>query len=81
MKYEEILADMFVESCLLSVQDIPIFGGNSDASFKADVLPRSSLLRRSGDPADVVYCSDIRSAGLLVTDRTMRVHSMARSQL
>jgi hypothetical protein len=70
MKYEEILADMFVESCLLSVQDIPIFGGNFDASFKADVLPRSSLLRRSGDPADV-----------LVTDRTMRVHSMARSQL
>jgi hypothetical protein len=81
MKCEEISLDMFVESCLLSVRDIPTFGCNSDASFKADVLPRNSLLRRSGDPADVIYCSDIRSAGLLVTDRIMRVHSMARSQL
>jgi hypothetical protein len=75
MKCEEILADMFVVSCLLSVRDIPIF----EAILMLHSKQMSYLAARSS--ADVVYCSDIRSAGLLDTDRTMRVHSMARSQL
>lgn len=32
-------------------------------------------------PQDTVYGSDIRSTGLLVIDRIMRLHNMARSQL